>query len=109
MPLQHLMVSLLCLKIIDYSLYVIIQFYQQIHFVNFVYDLELKIVYGLVLSENQPCAIRTRPTTTTVKIVTTLQMTKTIFNRLATETLRELILTSITWKGEKYRYQSEEE
>jgi hypothetical protein len=32
----------------------------------------------------------------TVNVVTTLQMTKIIFNRLATDTLRELILMSIT-------------
>jgi hypothetical protein len=34
----------------------------------------------------------------TVKIVTTLQMTKMIFNRLAADALIELILISITSK-----------
>jgi hypothetical protein len=45
---------------------------------------------------NKPCPIRIRPAITIIKIVTTLQITKTIFRRFATDTLSALMLISIT-------------
>ena len=49
-------------------------------------------------NQNKPCPIRTRPAMMIVKIVETLQMTKTILVRLAIDTLNELILIRITGK-----------
>jgi hypothetical protein len=48
--------------------------------------------------QNKPCPIRTRPAMMIVKIVETLQMTRTILVRLAIDTLNELILMRITGK-----------